>query len=352
MLELLSAVEAQRGIPMPLLIEAVEEALTAAARIELADAQVAVSVDRQTGATQVFTRRIVVDNVADPVREIAQCPGYELGDFVDTPVAAAGFSRLAALTAREVVSKRVLEFERERVYSKFQVLEGTLVHGLVQRCENGHVYALVDRDNEALLSRDDYDGEPPAINDWVYVVVETVRKTARGPAILLSRASARFVAALLPGWNVAAVARDPGTLTLVAVILPDGAAGPPPHPLTNAILELGDPIVWCPWSADPASFVASAINALGNDCPFVMVEPNGVIVAPIPDAHVKMVADLTGLRILPTDDIVDTRAALEAERLSFAMEHTILPNDHADALSLSDAQMAELIRFRDEHQRT
>jgi N utilization substance protein A len=355
MLELLAAVEARRGIPLSLLLEAVEEALTVAARVEFDDANIVVTVDRQTGSASVFTRLEVVDRVTDGKTQVALrdvADRFQVGDFVDEPIAPQGFSRLAALTAREVVAKRVIEFERERVYSKFHVLEGTLLHGLVQRADNGHVYALLDAENEAFLPRDEYLGLTPSINDWVYVVVETVRKTARGPAIVLSRASARFVAALLPKWNVVAVARDPGTRTLVAVELPDGVSTPELSALVGAQVELGEPVAWCRWSADPATFVASAVNALGDDCPFVLIEPGAAIVAPIDDAHADLIGRLCSLRIIATEDVVGARAALETERLAFSMEHTVFSEqvDRAEPLALNDAQMAELLRFRDEHQ--
>ena len=346
MIDLLASIEQQRGIPLPLMLEAVEEALTAAARIELKDAQIVVSVDRTTGNPQVFRRRAVVETVNDPLTETAPGLGYEPGDFMDEPVDAQNFGRRAALTAREIVARRVIEFERDRVFNKYRELEGTLIHALVQRVEGGHVYALLDRQgNEAVLPREHYEGTPPAINEWIFCVVDGVRKTARGPAIFLSRASENFISALLPGWPIVTVAREPGVRTLVAVSL-NGSEEPDPTVLPAAERELGEPITWCDFSDDLPSFVASAIAALGGDVSSVIVEPDAVLVAPT-DVDLGLVSRLVGTNLYGTDDVAGTRQELEAQRFANALQEPVVERRESPVV-MTDEQIAILQRFRDE----
>ena len=351
MIELLEAVQAQRGIPLEVLYESIEEALTTAARIETGTESAVVAIDRTTGTPTIFERLCVVAEVTDRTTEIANVAGYEPGDFYDRPLDAKGFGRVAAVTARQVVSKRVIEFERERAFSKYRLLEGTLVDALVQRVERGNVYVLLDADNEACLPREHYRGPAPAINDRVRVVIESVRKTARGPAVWLSRASDRFIAALLPTWDLRAIAQsETGVLV---------AGRNPPNDYLDQLRTLGSAIGknvrFCFWD-EPFALIGYAMTALGGPDDWgwrslVRIEPDNIAIVPAEAAalDLMLVERIANYRIIASDDITAVRAELQIERFAHHVETASTHVEKPD-VAVDPAILAELLKFRAERE--
>jgi len=219
LVDLLRGVAEARQVPYELLCGAVEESLTTAYCAHSGHSAAIARLDRETGSIAMFHRHRVVATVADPGAEIALADvpeGFEVDDYVDRPVAPGSFARVMALTAKRTVMQRVLEFERERVFAEFRAKVGSLVEGLVQRDVNGAIYVLLDHRNEAAIPPwERVAGERFAINDRIVCEIKSVRKTRRGPAIVLSRASERFVRLLVDDPAVLAAARAPGRRTML-----------------------------------------------------------------------------------------------------------------------------------------
>ena len=219
MLALLSEVAQARGIPLEPLVSAVEEALIKAYS-QQSGGNCLAQIDRETGTASLWERRTVVEVLSDPKTEIARSSaprGFEVGDFLDVPVDPAAFSRLASLTAKQIVALRVIEHERERVFSRYRAVqeEGGILECLVQRVEHGRVYVLVDECNEAVLPYEEHSvAEGLWINDRIRCAVDEVRKTTKGPAIFLSRTSAAFFRGLI-GDEVQTAGRHPGRITKI-----------------------------------------------------------------------------------------------------------------------------------------
>jgi hypothetical protein len=260
LIDLLRAVEAQRGISVDRLCESLEQALRAAYLQQHGGGNVVARVDRETAEYGLWERRVVAEVVTDPLTEtpLSSAPrGYAAGDFLDRPLSPEAFGRLAARVAQQTIAKRVLEHEREAIYEWYKALEGTLVTGLVQRSHGGGIYVLLDERNEAVIARvDQSPREEWPINAWVTAEIADVRRTTRGPAIFLSRGSERFVRLVLGSpKQIVAGGRIAGYKTVFATTGPLDVAG--------ARAELrGEPIVLRPWTDDRALMVLGTMPGL------------------------------------------------------------------------------------------
>jgi N utilization substance protein A len=195
MIAALREIENERNISFESLLEALESALISAYKRNFGpDANAIVSIDRQTGDYKVYHRRNVVDGeVSDPKLEISKSEAgskYESGDFFDKEVTPKDFGRIAAQTAKQVIVQRIREAERDTVYNTYSAKLHDIVMGSVQRYEQRNMYVLLDNKNEALLPfSEQVPRENFRINDRIRAYVLDVRKTNKGPLVVLSRAA-------------------------------------------------------------------------------------------------------------------------------------------------------------------
>ena len=215
-----------------MLLEALEAALlTAYKRHFGSESNAIVIVDRQSGAYRVFHRRAVVEEVQDPKLEISARRGRRArirsGDFFDEEVTPKDFGRIAAQTAKQVIVQRIREAERDTVYNKYVRKLNDLVTGTVQRYEQRNMYVTLEGRDEAVMYLDEQvPGEAYRINDFIRAYVLDVKKSPKGPQVILSRAAEGLVQRLLElevpeiadgTVEIMAIARDPGSRSKVAV---------------------------------------------------------------------------------------------------------------------------------------
>ena len=195
------------------------------------EANAIVIVDRATGEYKVYHRRNVVETVEDPKLEISRKAAggpYEAGDFFDKEVTPKDFGRIAAQTAKQVIVQRIREAERDTVYNKYRAKLHDIVtgHGAALRAAQ-HVRAARQDKNEALLPlSEQVPRENFRINDRIRAYVLDVRKTNKGPLVVLSRAAEGLVQRLIEFQvpeiqddivEIMAIAREAGSRTKVAV---------------------------------------------------------------------------------------------------------------------------------------
>ncbi len=202
LIDVLQFISKERNIPFEMLIEALEAALlTAYKRHFGSEANAIVTVDRQTGEYKVFHRRSVVAEVTDPKLEVTPKeagPQYQVGDFFDEEVTPKDFGRIAAQTAKQVIVQRIREAERDTVYNKYAAKLNDIVKGTVQRFEQRNMYVLLDGKDEAMLPlSEQVPRENFRINDFIRAYVLDVRKSPKGPSVILSRAAEGLVQRLL-----------------------------------------------------------------------------------------------------------------------------------------------------------
>ena len=279
----LGQIERERGIPKEVLIQAIEAALISAYRRNSGSAQnVTVSIDRETGEVKVWERLAVVDEVADQRAEIARARAEELvggpvDDYVDVEVTPRDFGRIAAQTAKQVVVQRIREAERGVIYEEFSNREGDIVTGIVQRLEGRT--ALVDLGKaEAVLSpAEQMPHERLRMGNRIKTYVTEVKRTTKGPQIMVSRTHPGLLKRLLelevPEIHdgiveIKAIAREPGSRAKVAVysrdinVDPVGACvGQKGSRIQAIVNELrGEKIDIVRWDTDPAVFVGNALS--------------------------------------------------------------------------------------------
>ncbi|GAC1659939.1 MAG: hypothetical protein NVS9B12_14260 [Vulcanimicrobiaceae bacterium] len=228
---MLREIEKERNIPFEMLLEALEAALiTAYKRHFGGDANAIVTIDRQTGEYKVYHRRTVAEEVTDPKLEVTPKEAgknYQVGDFYDEEVTPKDFGRIAAQTAKQVIVQRIREAERDTVYNKYSARVNDIVRGTVQRYEQRNMFVLLEGKDEALLPlSEQVPRENFRINDYIRAYVLDVRKSPKGPTVILSRAAEGLVQRLLEFEvpeiedgivEIMAIAREPGSRSKVAV---------------------------------------------------------------------------------------------------------------------------------------
>ncbi|MFY9780288.1 MAG: transcription termination factor NusA [Candidatus Baltobacteraceae bacterium] len=389
--ESLRALQGERAIPFDMLLEALEAALISAYKRNFGgEANAIVSIDRDTGEYKVYHRRVVVDGpVTDPKLEISKKeagPKYEAGDYFDEEVAPKAFGRIAAQTAKQVIVQRIREAERDTIFNEYSQKLHDLVNGTVQRYEQRNMFVDLGKTEALLPLSEQVPRENFRINDRILAYVLDVRKTNKGPQIILSRAAEGLVQRLLerevPEINdniveIMAIAREPGSRSKVAVhshrsdVDAVGAClGPKSSRIAAVSDELrGEKIDIIRWSPDPVTFIHNAL-APAKVLSVELFEDEGVGLVVVPDyqlslaigregQNVRLAARLTGWRLDITSeaDAEETRARYLAEREEriHAAAPEVVEEEQEAAVAEEGAATAidpELIRKLEEFKRT
>lgn len=194
LLDALLVLESEKGISKDIIIDAIEAALISAYKRNFNQAQnVRVSFNPQVGTIQVLARKDVVDNVFDPrleisVEEARQInPNYQDGDVLEIEVTPKDFGRIAAQTAKQVVTQRVREAERGVIYSEFSDREEDIMVGIVQRQDARFIYVSLGKVEALLPVSEQMPNEQYKPHDRIRVFITKVEKTTKGPQIYVSR---------------------------------------------------------------------------------------------------------------------------------------------------------------------
>ena len=260
--------------------------------------KVRMQIDRQTGSLRVFARKKVVGAVTDPKLEITLDEArrlnaaVEMEDEIEQELAPQEFGRIAAQTAKQVILQRVRDAERDAVYAEFIDREGKIVRGAVHRIEKRNVVVELGKAEAVITEREQLPGERYNPGDRLRAYMLEVKKTAKGPQILLSRTHPGFLVRLfeteIPEIAegivlVKAAAREPGERAKVAVsstkrdVDPIGACvGLRGTRIQVISRELrGEKIDIVEWSPDPAVFVARALSPAKVSSVTVEERPEG-----------------------------------------------------------------------------
>ncbi|WP_243386901.1 transcription termination factor NusA [Bacillus kexueae] len=280
----LTILEKEKGIGKEVIIEAIEAALISAYKRNFNQAQnVRVDINRETGSMRVFARKEVVDEVFDPRLEISLDeaksinPNYELEDTVEIEVTPRDFGRIAAQTAKQVVTQRVREAERGIIYSEFIDREEDIMTGIVQRIDSKFIYVSLGKIEALLPVSEQMPNETYQPHDRIKVFITKVEKTTKGPQIFVSRTHPGLLKRLFEievpeiydgTVEIKSVAREAGDRSKISVysdnpeVDPVGSCvGPKGQRVQTIVNELkGEKIDIVRWSEDPIEFVANALS--------------------------------------------------------------------------------------------
>ena len=277
---------AERNLPSDVVLEAVKTALVSAYRRNTgapAVQHIEAEIDPEKGDARIFVEREVVDDVSDAQVEIsldqaaALKPGAELGDQVMVENTPKDFGRIAAQTARQVILQRIREAERDAQFAHYIEQEGELVYGTVQSVNPQYVTLRLGRTEAMMPRKEQVPGERYFLHDRIRAYVLEVRKTTRGPRIIVSRSHRKMLRRLLElevpeiasgAVEIKAIAREAGSRSKVAVVArqegvdPVGACvGMRGMRIQSIVKEMGgEKVDIIEWSPDSVTFIAKSLS--------------------------------------------------------------------------------------------
>ncbi len=336
-----------RGLPKEDVLEALTTALVSAYRRDanVSNTQeVIAEIDSRTGEPTIYAEKEVVDSIIDSRTEIlledarkGGHPDAQLGDLVMADSTTASFGRIAAQTAKQVLLQRVREAEREHLFEDFSGREGELVNGTVQSISGQHITIGLGRTEAILPKSQQVARERYRAHDKIRVYVLEVRRTSRGPQIVVSRNHRNLLRRLLElevpeiyngQVEVKSIAREAGQRSKVAVFAlqpgvdPVGACvGMRGVRIQSIVRELNDEkIDVIEWDPDQRSFISKALSPARVSHVFLEEHPDEgrTAVVIVPDdqlslaigregQNARLAAKLTGWRI-------DIKSLTEAAR--------------------------------------
>ena len=334
MLEALKHVSEEKNIPVETLIESIEGALVSAYKRAFGGTgTVRIAANFEKNEFSVFAQKLVVQRAINTNTEVSwkeareQDPNVNLGDVMEREVTPAGFGRIAALTAKQVLMQKLREAERVQVVSEYADKQGQLFRGVVQRIERGDVIMQVGKAEAMLPRKEQAQGEAYRFGETYFVFVVDVRQGYRGPSIIVSRTHPGLVKQLFTREvpeitdgivELKAVAREAGQRSKIAVaasnpdVDPVGACvGPRGNRVSKVVAELGNEKVdIVRWNADPILYITNALSP-AQIAKVITVEETGgtgtatVIVSEDQQSlaigkqgqNVRLAAKLTGWRI-------------------------------------------------------
>lgn len=274
----------EKGIAPELLFDAIEAALISAYKRNFSSAQnVRVSLDRATGDFHVYARKIVVEALENEIVEISLAEAkqinasYEVDDIIELEVTPKNFGRIAAQTAKQVVVQRIREAERGIIYEEFSNRESDILTGIVQRIEQKNVFIDLGKAEAILAPSEQIPFEQYKHGDRIKSYIIEVKKTTKGPQILVSRTHPGLLKRLfeleVPEIHdgiveIKSVAREPGMRSKIAVFSKDedvdpvgSCVGHKGMRVQTIVDELkGEKIDIVKWCVDPAKYIANALS--------------------------------------------------------------------------------------------
>lgn len=241
-LSVLEYMEKEKGIPRADMISAIVNAIkTAALKGVNSGQELKIEISPKNGQMKAWSVLKVVDSVADPKTQIhvekAQAfkAGAVIGDVLEKEIDPSYLGRIAAQTARQAIMQKLRQFEKERIYDDFKDSVGDIVSGTVRRRERNDLFIDLGKAEAVMPGKEQVPGEEYAPGERIRCILLEIENSSRGPEIILSRASPKFVRRLFElevteiadgTVKIEAFAREPGYRTKIAVTSTDPKVDP------------------------------------------------------------------------------------------------------------------------------
>ncbi len=331
--------EREKGIKRDVVVGAIESALKAAARKSIKDeANVSVQINPKSGDIEVYCEKEIVEDVEYPALEISWAaaqeldPDCQIGQFIDVVITPKNFGRIAAQTARQIISQKLRGAERDVIYEEYRHRINEIVSGVVKRFSKG-ANLIVDLGKvEALLPARNYPKtEKYKVGDKIYALLHEVQDLENGSAeVILSRSHPEFVKRLFmqevpeledSTIEIVAIERDAGYRTKLAVrstdpkVDPVGACvGMRGNRVKNVIRELNnEKIDIIPYSRDTISLLQSILSPI-EIRKIGVNEEEKVVAIVVDDADYAAVIGKRGMNARLTGQLIGYE--LEVQRMS------------------------------------
>lgn len=288
LLEAVKVLVKAKKVDENIIFDALEMVLLTAYKKESgSNAKTSISLDRTTGDYFIYAEKNVVEKV-DPesenaINEISVKEAkkinkeYEAGDMLRIEVTPKDFGRVAAQAAKQVLIQKLREAERGFIYDEFSGREGDIITGTVKWSESRTVFVDLGRVEGILPFSEQIEGETFQPNDKIKCYVQEVRKTTKGPEIILSRTHPGLLKRLFEmavpeiysgTIEIKSVVREAGSRSKISVCAMDpnidavgACVGPKGQRVQNIVNELHDEkIDIVRWDEDPAIYIANALS--------------------------------------------------------------------------------------------
>lgn len=278
--------ERERGISKEVLIASLCDAMVAAYKKHMhvkEAANIEAILDEQTGEIGVFSTKTVVEEVEDPDTQISLEDAKEIDDEVEVDdevkieVTPEQFGRIAAQSAKQVITQRIRDAERNNILNEFLEKKGTLTTGIIQRVENRNVIVNIGKTDAIMPQKEQIPREYYKPGNRIRVFVLNVKETTRLPQVIVSHAHAEIVRELfeleVPEIEdgiveIKSISREAGYRTKIAVWSNDpevdsvGACiGPRGSRIQTIVSELkNEKIDIVRYSEDPVEYIVNALS--------------------------------------------------------------------------------------------
>ena len=359
----LALLEKERNIPQSFMMDKIIQAITTAYKRDHDGVEnVIVDVDEEHQTLKMYVQKNVVDeeDYVDPANEMtlaeakALSAKYEIGDIVNIPVDNTEFGRIAAGNGKQVIIQGLREAERGQVYDEFNSKQHEILTGVVTRIDprNGNVSLRIGTGTEStealLMAGEQVPGEELTEGMHVKVYVVDVRRSTRGPQILISRTHPGLVKRLFElevpeiydgTVEVKSIAREAGSSTKMAVwsndenVDPIGACvGPKGQRVGSIVEELrGEKIDIIKYSEDAAAFIAAALAPAdvvdvwmadeGKACRVIVPDDQLSLAIGKEGQNARLAARLTGYKIdIKPESYKDPEDGVDEDNVAFLDE--------------------------------
>lgn len=368
-----------KGIEKQVVIDAIVQGMLMAARKKYGTyREIEAQYNEDTGEIDLFEFKEVVtpENFVDEEVEIKYeealelDPEAQLGDFIGIKLDARDLGRIAAQAARQIITQRVRDAEREIIFAEFEQRKGEIASGIARRVERGAIVVDLGRTEAYVPLREQIPGESFKPGDRVQGYISEVRQTTRGPQIIMSRADERYLMKLfemeVPEIHdgvieIVAAAREPGSRAKIAVVTRDNSVDPigacvgmKGSRVQNIVQELkGEKIDIVLWNEDVTRFVCNGLAPAEVAKVFIDEDRREMEVV-VPDSqlslaigkkgqNVRLAAKLTGWKIdimSETEMTQRTSEALYNLTMIPGLSETMAQNIYQSGFS-TFAQLAE-----------
>lgn len=241
-LSVLEYMEKEKGISREDMISTIVTAIKhAALKGPNAGQELKIEVNPKNGTMKAWQLFKVVDSVGDPKTEIhiekasVIQPGILLGEMIEKEIDPSGLGRIVAQVVLQAIRQRVRQFEKDRIYDEYKDTVGDIVSGTVRRRERGDLIIDLGKAEAMLPQREQVPGEEYSPGERIRCLLLAIESSNRGPELVLSRSSPRFVRRLFElevteindgTVKIEAFAREPGYRTKIAVSSTDKKVDP------------------------------------------------------------------------------------------------------------------------------
>jgi N utilization substance protein A len=284
LIQALDQLEKEKGIDKGVLIEAIEAALVSAYKRNFGSTQnVKITIDPENGDVKVFALKKVTSVPENDSGEISLEDAkkldskYEENDIAEIEVTPRKFGRIAAQTAKQVVMQRIREAERSIIYDEFYNKEGDIVTGIIQRSDRKNVIVDLGKTEAVMTPSEQIAGEEYRYNDRIKTYITEVKKTTKGPQVMISRTHPGLVKRLFElevpeihdgTVEIKSISREAGSRTKIAVyskdqnVDPVGACVGQKGTRVQAIVDelRGEKIDIIKWSSNIEEYISSSLS--------------------------------------------------------------------------------------------